>query len=531
MKKRLACMLALALVLSAIGCVGGVAESTVTLQLIMPSNVQEFPDGVTANDNFIVDYWREHTGYDFDIIVLSPDGESEKLNVMFNSGELTGMVFRRGASHVGQLASQGLIAPLDEYMADSKFFQTFDYCQSVGQYEGEQYAAVIPSDGIGYSSQNGLWFVNKTAMAELGYDQPPATFEEFDEMLYAAKDAGYLPLAILGNPGNLSNGSTFSIIQAMFGLSGNEYGIRDDEVISKILLPEAKEYLEYVTRLYADGIIPSDFASQTEDGVVELLLSGRALTATGISVWTGKNVMVQAEELGMDIRYADYPATRDGNKAYGEINLSYGGVAQAVVISSACPYIEDCVKFLDFLVEPETIAVNNYGLEGVHYNLDENGQYILTEEGNNLAWAVYYRNIFLPEDWYSVYGIGAGWAEYYYPAERISVGNPDFDPIIHLPVNSDYVTELDDLRDNLVVPAFTNIVMGTASIDEFDTIAQQWAERGGQEILDYYTELWISMDRPTYEYTTQLLKDSPAYTGKYLFNGPEDLATQIYADD
>lgn len=77
----------------------------------MPSNVQDFPDGVTEDDNFIVDYYKEVTGYDFDIVVLGSEDEATQLNVMFNSGEVNGIVVSRNIKAIALWLPRACCSP------------------------------------------------------------------------------------------------------------------------------------------------------------------------------------------------------------------------------------------------------------------------------------------------------------------------------------------------------------------------------------------------------------------------------------
>ena len=290
------------------------ADEKITLQVVTPSNVQDFPEGITPNDNFIVEYWKEQTGYDFDIVVMSAESD-EKFNVMFSSGEITGLAFNRDVSTVSTLASQGLVENYDDYMADSVFFQKFASSQTVGKYDGKQYAAVVPSDGIGY--QSGELMVRKDIMADYGITEQIGTIDEFTAMLKTAKDNGLeAPLAVFGEP--VGGDDTFGPLLAMFGVnSGGYYGIRDDKVVFKALLPEAKDYLTYVKMLYDEGYIPKDFAALNEDASHELFMSEKSIATILPYPWGSKNILTQGEELGFDIRYMDYPNNINGEKSYG----------------------------------------------------------------------------------------------------------------------------------------------------------------------------------------------------------------------
>ncbi len=534
MKKALSLICAIAMVASVLlGAVPALAEAPVTLQVIVPSNVQDFPEGITENDNFIVDYWEQATGYDFNVIVLGSENERDQLNVMFNSGEVQGIVVTRDVPRIGTFAAQGLLANLDEYKDASALYNMFPDQQIAGMYDGSQYAYVIP-EAIANAAYRGIWYTNKGKMAELGFDKAPATKEEFDALMAAAKDAGLLGLAVCGDgtnsPANGSNDSTFGLLQGLYGLGGGEYALDENgDVFYKYITEDAKAYLEYVKKLYDDGIIPSDFASLKEDGVTELLLSGRALTASSIAMWSGPSIMEQAATLQQDLKFTDYPADVNGARAWGNMNVGFGAVALAFMVSENCPNKEAAMKAIDMMCTPEAVKLANYGIEGTHYTLSEDGAITPIEGAEKIDWCVYFRNVFLPEDWYPVYGVGSNWAEFYYPAERPTVGCTNPDPVVHLPVNSEYAATLKELRDNIVGPFYTKVVMGEESIDNWGQMVESWKAQGGDEILKYYTELFKECGSPTFEYVSYLPAEHPEYTGKYLFNGADDLATQISA--
>lgn len=499
------------------------AEASVKLQVIMPSNVQDFPDGVTEDDNFVVDYWREKTGYDFDVVVLSNEDADTQLATMLNAGEVEGIIVTRNAANVGKFASEGLIANLDDYK-DSCTLYSMNDC-TAGIYDGAQYA-FCQGDSINYCTNYGQWYVNRDIAEELGFDHSPATYDEFVDFLYKAKDAGYMPLAMRGDPGLGDSGSTFALLQGIYGLGGGEYGVTENnEVYYKYITDQAKAYLEFCAKLYADGIIPADFASQTEDGMVEMLLSKQAASGSCITVWN-TGVMNQSEELGMDIKFADYPTDINGAKSYSTMNNSYGATSLIFMIAEGCEYMDECIELINLWCTDEAINLANYGIEGTHYEYDENGEMVVLEAANDFAWGVYYRVIHRMDYWYPVYGVGANWAEYFYPSERNTTGCPYYDPIIHMSVDSERVQLLTDLRKNIIVPYYTNVVMGNDSIDNWDNMVEQWKSQGGEELMKFYTEAYQANGCPTSEYWTTLPDEHPAYTGKYLYGGAEAAAAQ-----
>jgi hypothetical protein len=233
--------------------------------------------------------------------------------------------------------------------------------------------------------------------------------------------------------------------------------------------------------------------------------------------------MPQSEEKGFDTRYMDYPAGVTGQRTWGHFDKL--GASQIAFVSKNCKTMLEMVKFLDFIAEPETIMVNNYGLEGKHYT-KQGGKIIPTAEGgDNLKWAVYYRNMFLPEDWYGVYGVEAKWAEYYYPSERHSVGYKDVNPVEFMVQSADNVALQNELYETIIDQYFIKAVTGEVPLtrESFNAMIRQWRDAGGQTLEDAYTKQWTDMGSPDFSslYASFLPADHPEYTGKYLWDGHE----------
>lgn len=534
MKRILASLLAAACLLGTSACSqpqsGGESQTSSSsggakLQVILPQNFQNFPENdgeenIDENNNFIVNYWREKTGFDFDIVILPSSNSTEKLNLMFNGGEVYGIVFDKDPASVSRYYEQGILTPFDDYMEGSYFFETYADSQDKGQIDGKQYGAVIPTDGIPCAS--GLFLARKDVLSSIGVTSQPEDIDEFTQMLKTIKDkAGMIPLGVYGSPSEVS----WDIISSMFGVSvmHNNWCVRDGKVVFRQIQPEAYDYLVYCKELYQSGLIPQDFLSLTEETLQQLYLGEKTATMSSANCWMQKTFMPQSEAKGFDTRYMDYPEGYYGEKSYG--NQDRLGASQIAYLSSSCENPQDYVAFLDFLAQPETIKLNNYGVENEHYQEDADGNIFLTEKGKDLSWAVYYRNIFPPEDWYTVYGVNAGWAEYYYPTERHSVGNTDFDPVEFMPQSSQNVALQSQLYDTIITLYYSKAVTGEVELtrETFDAMVQDWLQAGGQALQDEYTAQYQALGSPDYSdmYVSYLPENHTEYTGKYLWDGKE----------
>lgn len=117
---------------------------------------------------------------------------------MFNGGQVEGVVFTQTTYKASQMAAQGLLEPLDEYLADNTLYNQYKDIQALGQYEGSQYGIVVPTDGI--FAQGALTVVRKDVMEANGIAKQPQTFDEFNDLLYMFKEQGMTGMAVYDSP-------------------------------------------------------------------------------------------------------------------------------------------------------------------------------------------------------------------------------------------------------------------------------------------------------------------------------------------
>jgi len=473
------------------------------VKLIVGGNVQEFPDGVTKDDNFIMDYWREHSGFDIEIEILPLEGGDEKLNAMLVSGDAEGIIIRGGTEWIANLVHQDALEPLDEHLAGTSLESVYPDIQSGSTIVGKRYGILMP-DAI--AAQGAAFLVRKDWVLESGMKDQPKTFAEFNDMLKKFKDRGVVPIGISGPP----NGAAFSPFMGMFGIP-TEFALQGGKVVYNPIRPEAKRYLEYMAQLYKDGMIPKDFSMLNGQSLQEMFTGNQIGLFVLDYPWPSKTIIPTMSAAGADVKFMDFPTGADGKPSYSR---AYFPIGPSAAIVKGTKDVKAAVEFIEFLLKPETQEITNYGIEGRHFTRD--GDTIVpTQEGLEIAWSVYFKQLARPEEWYNMYGVMAEWAEYYYPVERNSA-KEDVDPVFFMPPQPDLVAKKTDLATK-VDTFYTEVVMGQRSVNDFDAFAQDWLKSGGQDILDGYNELYQSLGSPKFKYNEYPVGDK--YTGANLFNG------------
>ncbi len=209
--------------------------------------------------------------------------------------------------------------------------------------------------------------------------EAPTTVDEFYNMLVAFSklnpaDVGVdyiIPFTMSGVNTTLgANG----LIQA-FGLGGNMHEFvetADGTLACGYGLPGGKEFLTFLNKLYAEGLLDADFPTNQNGNVVERLSSGVA--GAGVyCCWDsyGRDTLI-ANFPGADFTYIQ-PLTKEGFEEKGRI-FTRGGLKNYLIVPAnsgkAEEVVQYCVDFMDDAHYTRLIL----GDEGVHYEV-KNGTY------------------------------------------------------------------------------------------------------------------------------------------------------------
>ena len=144
-----------------------------------------------------------------------------------------------------------------------------------------------------------------------------------------------------------------------------------------------KEYFRWLNRMYNEGVLDAEFATQTHEDYIAKIASGRvlALLDTEWDYADGERVLKADGKLGKT--YAGIPLVMEkGTKCP---SLMYTGLTtgQGVGITTACEDPVAAIKFLDYICSDEGQVLVRWGIQDVNYFLDENGMRYRTEEEIN----------------------------------------------------------------------------------------------------------------------------------------------------
>ena len=138
--------------------------------------------------------------------------------------------------------------------------------------------------------------------------------------------------------------------------------------------PNQKEYYTWLNRMYWEGVLDPEFATQTFDDYKQKIVSGRVLGLLDAD-WNFAEAQKELLRTGKtEHSYAGLPVTLHKDAVCPSLynwGLSPGW---GVGITTACQNPERAVKFLDWLCSEEGQVLIHWGIEGENYTVDASGR-------------------------------------------------------------------------------------------------------------------------------------------------------------
>ena len=162
----------------------------------------------------------------------------------------------------------------------------------------------------------------------------------------------------------------------------NGQWIIDDEynVHYKHVTDEEKEYFKWLCRMYNEGILDPNFATQTDDDYIAKVASGRVVAITDAEWHYSQCEATLVADGKVDQTYVGLPVTLREDQV--EKALLYQGttVGWGIGITKSCEDPVRAIKFLDYLCSDEGQILYHWCIEGENYFLDDDGQPYRTDE-------------------------------------------------------------------------------------------------------------------------------------------------------
>ncbi len=449
----------------------------------------------------VIRRYEEHTGIHVDWLWESNDVYKEKLGltlmdrnnmpmIITGSGEMT--------ANVIDAAKRGAFWDLTPFLEDKAAFPNLSqYNRNVAKaftVDG-QLVGVYRSRWVGR-----LGLTYRTDWAEaVGITKAPETIEEVYDMMYkftyndpdgnGKKDTYGLELTKYVGP--------LDIIQTWFG-TGNEWVEKDGKLVPVHQTPEFMEALRWMRKMYADGLVRPDWPSVDSGTFADALKKGQAgifidVMDSGRRIWD--------YYLQNDIRSVVDPAKGATITFVGPIEektLATSGHNGYYLITKAGAKTEQDVRnaltFLDKMNDPEMLVLADYGLEGITYEFNENGDIVLFNKhaqgkapqvglNQSVAYIPYQES---PSPHLAKTERAILTDESYARNAKVAVFNPALGYLANSTVNAEVGTDIEQIIDD----ARTQYVCGLIDDAGFAQAAKAWADRGGSRLIDDLNKMY-----------------------------------------
>ena len=245
---------------------------------------------------------EEKAGINLEFDQVPSSSYSEKLNLIFASGDLPDIVFYGEPNNLMSYAGE-LVRPLDDYIDRympnllSVFTERPQYRRFLVRSDGNIYQLLRSEEYSQIETPNNL-FINKLWLDNLGLDIPQTT-EDFYQVLKAFKEqdpngngqADEIPFTSLDNGWSVM-GSLYSLGGSFFfPADSRKLKVGSDGQLEYVPISEAEgfqRFVEYYQRLYREGLLDTEAFVQSQG---ELLAKGKEKILGSFTAWLDENVV------------------------------------------------------------------------------------------------------------------------------------------------------------------------------------------------------------------------------------------------
>ena len=360
------------------------------------------PGSEINDDNEIQQIIADKTGVKVKETWLTGQTAEEAVGMMITGGELPDFI--GGGSGQSQLYDADVLVPLDDYLDDYpniKNFFTQQQWDQLRQDDGHiywipQFSNIKGEEKVCTHNDEAFW-IQARVLKWADYpeirtmDQYFDLIERYNEANPTMEDGTEnIPYTILCDDWRyfcLENAPQF-----LDGYPNDGSCIVDPETLTVIdynTTDTAVRYFQKLNEEYQKGIVDPESFTQTYDEYIAKLSTGRVLGMID-QLWdfayTAGDAIKQA---GLDEQGCDYiplPITIDESvKNQWHCSGSVLNVSDGLAITTSCEDVEGALQFVDDLLTQDIHNLRFWGVEGVDYNVDENGEFYRTEEQRTRA--------------------------------------------------------------------------------------------------------------------------------------------------
>lgn len=440
---------------------------------------------------------EDATGVNLEIEWVLSDVTDEKITLAMANPSTMPMIITHSGSLTGNIVSAakaGAFVDLNDYIWDSEKYPNLSQMNKSVAETLSVDGALIAIPRTRDIGRYGLSYRQDWADA-VGITEEPKTIDDVYDMLYkftyddpdgnGKNDTYGMEMTSYTGP--------FDIIQTWFGV-GNGWAEVDGKLIPVHMQPEYKEALDWIKKVYDDGLMPKDWAVRTTDTWSNGCKTGESgvyidVMDGGRRIW---DYFVAEETKTPSVVNPDETASMNLLGAVNGKTLATSGYNGYFTISaSTCDTpekIEAALTLLDKLNDNDTRLLVEYGLEGINWKKDADGN-LVDLDVENATLAANYMGLNQMLAYIPRYDLNPSpaknertqaQADVYVENEKYAVFNPASSYL----ANSATYADIGKTLDEIITQARTQYVCGEIDEAGLQTAWDNWLNQGGQTIID-----------------------------------------------
>lgn len=355
------------------GDTGGLAlplvDKPTTIKMLVVS------DSTKLNEKWAVQELERRTGVKVNLEFYSTATFKEKLNFILASGKLPDIIHGPSLAELNDLGGKGAFAAINDYLDQLPNFKALYVDNPENNWVMKSY-----SDEKGNLYTWPTYGINREV--NHGFLYRKDIFEKQNIPLWTNQDEFYQALKKLKElyPNSVpysskTQANIFRDWGHSWGLSGypSNYDEETKQWEFSFTQPEFKEMLDFMKKLYNEGLLDPEFMTDTSANWTAKMTSNNSFVTYD---WIGRLDMfaTQAKDAipDYDLRYGN-PIGPSGK------TLSLPKIATFGHAVAKNKNTEVSMKLLDYLTSPSGAELMTVGQEGVNYELDENGRPVYPE--------------------------------------------------------------------------------------------------------------------------------------------------------
>lgn len=475
---------------------------TYTVWMGISPSAMNYITTLAENQTYIE--WMERTGVNLEFEHFHPDNQETQFSLIVSTGDYPDVMNGVANSYTG-----GPDAAIEQevFIDHTELMQEYapNYWSIITSDEDLWDAVSTAEDQIAgfyslYSTpmlNDSGYLIRQDYLDDLGLDTPTTTSELYDVLTAFRDEKGVTDGLFVQSDG------VCEFVLGAFGI-GIGYYLDGDTVKYGPIEDSFKDYLTYMNQLYTEGLLYEDFPFYGE----QRMFTDRGMIGEGsVAVFASETTeMVSLAEFSDDENFLLKAIAPLVNEETGVATATEAAPSRADdirwSITTGCENPELLVQMIDYLYTEEGSLLANYGIEGITYELGDDGEPLLTDLIVNNPDGLDYRTaMFLNLMDTGPFLINEKRGTQDYTAEQLSsrddwVGtNTDYSGVIPDKASlsqteneelGQYETDIETYMDEWVV----KFILGETSLDEFDTYVEGMKSLNVERCIELYQQAY-----------------------------------------